>query len=70
MVSCDGGYFRGRENDQNCAVMGKPRISLTWWKYKLFRVARKLAPDEQMWLVLFLASVLMVLVVWLLGKPH
>ncbi len=30
MVSCDwGDTSGGRENDQHCMVMGKPRISLT-----------------------------------------
>jgi hypothetical protein len=69
MVSGDGGYFRDRGNAQNCAVTRRPRISLTSWKYKLFRVLRKLTPDEEMWLVFFLASVLIVLVIWLIRKP-
>jgi len=31
-------------------------------------VLRKLTPDEEMWLVFFLASVLLVLVIWLIGN--
>ena len=36
------GILQRQGNDQNCAVTRRPRISLTSWKYKLFRVLRKL----------------------------
>ena len=63
------GVLRGRRSDQNCAAIGEPRIALTFFReYKLFRVQRKLDPDEQMWLTLLFGSLLLAMMVWLMGQ--
>jgi hypothetical protein len=49
---------------------GTPHRTHLFREYKLFRVQRKLDPDEQMWLTLFLGTLLLVLVIWLLGRMH
>jgi hypothetical protein len=73
MVSCDGGTLQGQgKRSPLHGDGGTPHLThlVEVETLKLFRVPRKLTPDEQMWLVLFLASARMVLVVCLLGKPH